>query len=183
MVLALEEVAAGMSIRQAARVFDVHRNTLGDRIRGRVTHGCRTGPTQILSPADERSLVQYCVYCTSIGYPLTKVRFLAYAHAVRRKRSPNNIAPPLGQKWWLGAMRRHLAELTPDVDYRQMYIFGQKRTVASSAIGFGGYSLWTPDSRECGYSVRIQCVRLHDRAIRNRGSPGSDKLESVCTWP
>src|SRR4029434_9005470 len=49
-----------------------------------------------------------------------------------------------------------------------------------TAIGFGGYSLWTPDSRECGYSVRIQCVRLHDRAIRTRGSPGSDKLESVC---
>ena len=50
-----------------------------------------------------------------------------------------------------------------------------------TAIGFGGYSLWTPDSRECGYSVRIQCVRLHDRAIRTRGSPGPDKLESVCT--
>src|SRR4029434_8230348 len=52
-----------------------------------------------------------------------------------------------------------------------------------TAIGFRGYSLWIPDSRECGYSVRIQCVRLHDRAIRSRGSPGSDKLESVCTWP
>src|SRR4029434_5336854 len=52
-----------------------------------------------------------------------------------------------------------------------------------TAIGFGGYSLWTPDSRECGYSVRIQCVCLHDRAIRTRGSPGSDKLESVCIGP
>src|SRR4029434_4601469 len=31
--------------------------------------------------------------------------------------------------------------------------------------------------------VRIQCVRLHDRAIPSRGSPGSHKLESVCTWP
>src|SRR4029434_3283132 len=50
-----------------------------------------------------------------------------------------------------------------------------------TAIGFEGYSLWTPDSRECGYSVRIQCVRLHDRAICTRGSPGPDKLESVCT--
>src|SRR4029434_3230451 len=52
-----------------------------------------------------------------------------------------------------------------------------------TAIGFRGYSLWTPDSRECGYSVRLQCVRLHYRAIRSRGSPGSDKLEYVCTWP
>src|SRR4029434_7468432 len=50
-----------------------------------------------------------------------------------------------------------------------------------TAIGFGGYSLWTRDSRECGYSVRIECARLQHKAIRTRGSPGSDKLESVCT--
>src|SRR4029434_4157699 len=50
-----------------------------------------------------------------------------------------------------------------------------------TAIGFRVYSLWTPDSRECGYSVRIQCGRLHDRAICTLGSPGPDKLESVCT--
>src|SRR4029434_3450960 len=49
-----------------------------------------------------------------------------------------------------------------------------------TATGFRVYSLWTPDSRECGYSVRIQCVRLDDRAIRRQGSPGSGKLDSVC---
>src|SRR4029434_4828677 len=49
-----------------------------------------------------------------------------------------------------------------------------------TATGFRVYSLWTPDSRECGYGVRIQCVRLHDRAIRRRGSPGLGKLDSVC---
>src|SRR4029434_1657469 len=52
-----------------------------------------------------------------------------------------------------------------------------------TATGFRVYSLWTPDSRECGYSVRIQCVRLHDRAILRRGSPGSGKLDSVCIGP
>src|SRR4029434_5214689 len=57
---------------------------------------------------------------------------------------------------------------------------GMRIACRRTAIGFGGYSLWTPDSRECVCSVRIQCVRLHDRAIGRRGSPGSDKLESVC---
>src|SRR4029434_8036522 len=52
-----------------------------------------------------------------------------------------------------------------------------------TATRFRVYSLWTPDSRECGYSVQIQCVRLHDRAIRRRGSPGSGKLDSVCIGP
>src|SRR4029434_5751577 len=42
------------------------------------------------------------------------------------------------------------------------------------------YSLSTPDSEECGYSVRIQWVRVHDRAIRRRFSPGSGKLDFVC---
>src|SRR4029434_2414808 len=42
---------------------------------------------------------------------------------------------------------------------------------------FRVYSLWTPDSKRCGYSVRIQWVRLHDRAIRRRFSPGSGKLD------
>src|SRR4029434_908521 len=37
-------------------------------------------------------------------------------------------------------------------------------------------SLLTLDPRFEG--VRIQCVRLHDRAIRRRGSPGSCKLDS-----
>ena len=132
MARALEEVAAGMTMRRAARVFHVPRNTLWDRIRGRVTHGCRTGPAQLLSPADESSLVQYVVYCFQHGYPLTKVRLLAYANAVRRKRSPNTIAPPLGQTWWLAFKRRHLAELsmrTPDVMDRGRAIFGRRWTV------------------------------------------------------
>src|SRR4029434_10097212 len=42
-------------------------------------------------------------------------------------------------------------------------------------------SLLTLDPRFEG--VRIQCVRLHDRAIRRRESPGSDKLDSVCIGP
>src|SRR4029434_9369498 len=45
------------------------------------------------------------------------------------------------------------------------------------------YSLWTPDSKECGYSVRIQWVCVHDRAIRRHFSPGSGKLDSMCTGP
>src|SRR4029434_4850903 len=42
-------------------------------------------------------------------------------------------------------------------------------------------SLLTLDPRFEG--VRIQCVRLHDRAIRRRGSPGSGKLDHLCIRP
>ncbi|XP_063076036.1 uncharacterized protein LOC134466068 [Engraulis encrasicolus] len=113
MMRAQEEVAAGMPVRRASRVFRVPRSTLKDRRSGRVTHGCRTGRRQKLSKTDEEALVQYCLYCASHGFPLTKARLLAYASAVWRKRSgisPED--PPLGKKWWGLFKKRHAAVLS-----------------------------------------------------------------------
>lgn len=81
------------------------------------------------------------------GHPLTKQRFLACANVVRRKRSPNNITPPLGQKWWLGFTRGHLAELsiwTPDIIDCQRVIFRRKWTVERY------FRLLTPTMKELG---------------------------------
>ncbi|XP_066526699.1 uncharacterized protein [Hoplias malabaricus] len=132
MVRALEEVSAGMAVRHAARTFNVPRNTLGNRVSGRVTHGCRAGPKQLLAPEDEWALVQYCIYCARHGFPLTKERLMAYANAVRRKRSPREDVPPLGKKWWHCFRRRHAAELsmrTPDTIDRGRAACARQRMV------------------------------------------------------
>ena len=57
------------------------RITLGDRVSGQVTPGCRTGRKQLLAPEDEHSLVQYCSYCAQHGFPLNK----ALAAGVRQR--------------------------------------------------------------------------------------------------
>ena len=117
MLRALEEVAAGMAVRQASRVFRVPRNTLRDRVSGRVTHGSLSGPKRKLSAADEEALVQYCLYCSAHGFPLTRARLLAYASAVMKKRSQEEHQPPLGKRRWYCFRRRHAAVLsmrTPD---------------------------------------------------------------------
>uniref|UniRef100_A0AAZ3P8X8 HTH psq-type domain-containing protein n=1 Tax=Oncorhynchus tshawytscha TaxID=74940 RepID=A0AAZ3P8X8_ONCTS len=62
MVHAVEDCRAGMAIRQAAKVHGVPRQTRADRLSGRVTHGCRSGPPTSLAPEDEKSVVQYCIY-------------------------------------------------------------------------------------------------------------------------
>ena len=62
MVRALEEVAAGMPVRHACWVFNVPRNTLRDSVSGRVTHGCRSGPKQRLSPEELSKSKSYIAF-------------------------------------------------------------------------------------------------------------------------
>src|SRR4029434_2044276 len=45
------------------------------------------------------------------------------------------------------------------------------------------YTLWKPDSKECGFSVRIRLVRVDERSIQRHFSPDSGKLDSVSTRP
>ncbi|KAK6328851.1 hypothetical protein J4Q44_G00008290, partial [Coregonus suidteri] len=92
---AMEDCGAGMAIRQAAKVHGVPRQTLADRLSGRVTHGCRSGPPTLLAPEDENSLVQYCIYCASHGFPFTRQRLMKYADKIRRFRHPGETIPPL----------------------------------------------------------------------------------------
>ncbi|KAK6316293.1 hypothetical protein J4Q44_G00138170, partial [Coregonus suidteri] len=83
------------------------RQTLADRLSGRVTHGCRSGPPTLLAPEDEKSLVQYCIYCASHGFPFTRQRLMKYANKIRRFRHPGETIPPLGKRWWEMFRRRH----------------------------------------------------------------------------
>ncbi|KAK6301245.1 hypothetical protein J4Q44_G00293430 [Coregonus suidteri] len=104
---AMEDCGAGMSIRQAAKVHGVPRQTLADRLSGRVTHGCRSGPPTLLAPEDENSLVQYRIYCASHGFPFIRQRLMKYANKIRRFRHPGETIPPLGKRWWEMFRKRH----------------------------------------------------------------------------
>ncbi|KAK6326600.1 hypothetical protein J4Q44_G00022450 [Coregonus suidteri] len=104
---AMEDCGAGMAIRQAAKVHGVPRQTLADRLSGRVTHGCRSGPPTLLAPEDENSLMQYFIYCASHGFPFTRQRLMKYANKIRRFRHPGETIPPLGKRWWEMFRRRH----------------------------------------------------------------------------
>ncbi|KAJ8356684.1 hypothetical protein SKAU_G00194780 [Synaphobranchus kaupii] len=48
----------------------------------------------------QNSLVQYCLYCTAHGYPLTHRILAAFATMLRRKRHPGGNIPKLGKMWW-----------------------------------------------------------------------------------
>ncbi|KAJ8381327.1 hypothetical protein SKAU_G00021050 [Synaphobranchus kaupii] len=97
MTAAMEDCERGMPVRKAARIHQVPRQTLQDRVSGRVVHGSRSGGPTMLSPEDENSLVQYCLYCAPRGFPLTHRVLAAFATALRRKRHPGGEYPKTGK--------------------------------------------------------------------------------------
>ncbi|KAK9539464.1 hypothetical protein VZT92_004570 [Zoarces viviparus] len=72
MAQALQEVKAGrLTLRQAAQQFGVPKSSLSDRVSGRVSSDCVYGQRTLLTLEDEDSLVEYCLYSASHGFPLT----------------------------------------------------------------------------------------------------------------
>ena len=67
---AYESVKNGdMTLRQASEVYEVPKNTLHDRIMGKVLFGSHSGPRRFLSEKEEKELVVFLTHCATIGYP------------------------------------------------------------------------------------------------------------------
>ncbi|CDQ85125.1 unnamed protein product [Oncorhynchus mykiss] len=52
------------------------------------------------------SLVQYCIYCVSHGFPFTRQRLMKYSDKISRFLHPGEIIPPPGKRWEM-FRRRH----------------------------------------------------------------------------
>ena len=57
-----------MTIRGAAKKFNVPYSTLKDRVHGRVQHGSKPGVKTVLSPEEEEDLVAYCKVCQFLDF-------------------------------------------------------------------------------------------------------------------
>ncbi|XP_068581146.1 uncharacterized protein [Cebidichthys violaceus] len=116
---AMQEVQAGrQTLRHAAKQFGVPKSSLSDRLSGRVAMDCFYGQSQLLSPEDESSLVEYCLFSASHGCPLRKYQVVAQALAIYNYRNPHKPRTVLGQTWWINFRERNhhrLTSKTPDV--------------------------------------------------------------------
>ena len=74
-----------VTISEAAKKYNVPRKTLNDRIKERVEHGSRPGPSTVLTKEEEEEdgLVSYLAYMAQRGFPLT--RTLTKAGYIRSK--------------------------------------------------------------------------------------------------
>ena len=68
MQAALGAVQSGVSVLRAAREHGVRRQTLRDRVSGRVVHGTKPGPKPYLSSVEETELANFLVDFAKAGY-------------------------------------------------------------------------------------------------------------------
>ncbi len=84
-----------MSKKRAALLYGVPRTTLIDKLSGRVpeVHVAKSGPSTVLTPAEEETLVNYVPLMASIGYPLSTANLLLKRALDRdcRKLFTNNM--------------------------------------------------------------------------------------------
>ena len=84
--LSIEAVKSGSTILRAANLHGVPRQTLQDRISGRVTHGQNPGSKPYLSPTEEKDLAGFLIESAKVGYGKSRqqVKSIA-AHGIRDK--------------------------------------------------------------------------------------------------
>lgn len=110
---ALIEVKSGRcTVRQAAKEFAVPKSSLGDRVSGRVTPGCRSGPPQLITSADEELLVEFSSYMSKHGFPLSKQQLVSFASSIYKRQHPRVAFSKLGQTWWLNFRKRQEKNIT-----------------------------------------------------------------------
>ena len=74
---ALKLIRTGvMSCRGAAKMCKVPKTILLDKLLGRVPDQARSGPSPVLTKAEDGTLVQYIELLSSVGYPMSKRAFL-----------------------------------------------------------------------------------------------------------
>lgn len=110
---ALIEVKSGRcTVRQAAKEFGVPKSSLGDRVSGRVAPGSRSGPAQLITSTDEELLVEFSLYMSKHGFPLTKQQLVSFASSIYKRQHRRVAFPKLGQTWWLNFRKRQEKNIT-----------------------------------------------------------------------
>ncbi|APA10975.1 hypothetical protein sscle_07g057450 [Sclerotinia sclerotiorum 1980 UF-70] len=103
------------SIRKAAEHFEVPKSTLADRLAGKKTRSQTHEMAQILSNAEENTLVRWILRLTITGFPATPMLVKEMADEIRLRhvqiassRIPTSTEiPPIGHEWIYRFQKRH----------------------------------------------------------------------------
>ena len=103
------------SVRAAANAFKVSDRTLSRRLAGGLSRAQATEITQILSNAEEKTLVRWISRYTYAGSPVTPALLLELAELIRHERvqhasqnsSSTKLIAPIGHEWLYRFLNRY----------------------------------------------------------------------------
>jgi hypothetical protein len=93
------------SIRAAAAAFDVDRRTLTRRLRGGLTHTQAAQPSLLLSPEQERLLIQWILDLERAGHPPSHVQIREFVELICQA---SGTSTKVGINWVPRFLHRHL---------------------------------------------------------------------------
>ena len=109
MAAALQDVKGGMSVREAARLYNLPYETLRRRVVEKVDLECRSGPPTVLTEHEEDELASYCVKMADMGFGLSRsdVMVVAFKIAEASGRKHPFTDGAAGRAWYDGFRSRH----------------------------------------------------------------------------
>lgn len=103
------------SIRAVARSFEVSHDTLRRRVAGGLSHSQASEMKQILSNAEEKTIVRWTTRLTRTGSPMSPTLLVEIAELIRRQRvrrvsgneAITKTTTPIGHEWLYRFLNRH----------------------------------------------------------------------------
>lgn len=106
---AIEAVNNGSSIKGSAKIFNVPRTTLADKVHGKTPIQRKMGPQSVLSTEEEKLLEEWIIHLAERRFPVTKDQLLDSVQVlIKRLKRPNpftNGRP--GRHWYEAFLKRH----------------------------------------------------------------------------
>jgi hypothetical protein len=177
------------SIRRAAELYEVNRNTLGNRKRGKPAR-CDTMPnSRILSELEEETIVQYILDLDSRGYPCR----ISVVKDIGNQLLTARNAQPVGKNWAINFINRQpelKSSYQRKYDYQRALCEDPKtirnwfRLLENTIAKYGIQSddIWNFD--ETGFAMGIistgkVVTRAERRGKRRSVQPGSREWVTV----
>lgn len=113
-----------MSVKAAAKAFNVPRTTLLYKVNGRYPEERKMGPKTNLTIEEENILIEWMFRCASRGFPVTREQLIDSVELLIKKKNQktsfNNSRP--GKKWFSLFLKRH-----PEISTRVTQNLNQAR--------------------------------------------------------
>ena len=106
MVAAIDAVKGGESVLHAAKQFGVPRQTLCDRVSGKVVHGTNPGPKPFLTSVEEKELSNFIVDVAKAGYGKTRKQIMGLADSVAQDKRRMTGQKKITDGWFRRFMMR-----------------------------------------------------------------------------
>ena len=106
MHLAIEAVKSGSTILRAATLHGVPRQTLQDRISGKVVHGINPGPKPYLSSVEEKELAGFLIDSAKVGYGKSRDQVKSIAACGARDKGLLKSDKVMSNGWYYHFMSR-----------------------------------------------------------------------------